>query len=133
MGGQPTKGKGVDGPHSPAWFCHKLSSLVVSATRTVLAPAVPTTPGPGDDSEVIMIPLLVFHGGDRGRSGTEDEASQTSDIHSALDSVVKVAEVSRALNSMSLPHQKVVVVGAVHALSEHPQVSICDFSGFPRR
>lgn len=107
----------------------KLSSLVVSATRTVLAPAVPASPGLGDDKTVVLVPLLVFRG-ESDTTGSPDVEGQSERSTIARDTadlkdVVDVDQVSKALDSMALPDQEIVVVGATHVLSEHPEVCSC--------
>lgn len=83
--------------------------------RTIVAPAIPAAPGPGDASEVIMVPLLVFH-------GAGDVGGIDLDEISAMEDLVNVTQVSRVLKAMALPGEEVVVVSATHSLSEHPQV-----------
>lgn len=110
-------------PDLATLFYLKLSSLVVSATRTILAPAVSASPGPGDDSPVIMVPVLVFRGQNNVDNVRAAHGGATaSGVVNNLESIVDIAKVSKAVSSMALPNQEIVVVGAVHALSEHPQV-----------
>lgn len=42
-----------------------------------------------------------------------------------LKHVVDIDRVSGALDSMALPNQEILVVGATHVLSEHPEVCAC--------
>lgn len=116
------RGGGGRNARDPATvFNLKLCSLVVSAIRTTLAPAVPSGPGPGDASEVVLVPLLVFReGGGSGAADAGDLEEQNAPL--VLNDVIDIAQVSTAVNAMALPQQEIVVVGAVHSLSEHPQV-----------
>lgn len=98
----------------------KLSSLVVSATRTVLAPAVPASPGSGHVEELIVIPILVFRGEDSSKKAGSADGEDGTVVH--LNDVVDIKKVLEAVKSMALPRQKVVVVGNIYAMSEHPQV-----------
>lgn len=121
-------GSGSRSARDPATvFNLKLCSLVVSAIRTTLAPAVPSDPGPGDASEVVLVPLLVFRGG--GGSGAAD-AGEFEELNTPLilNDVIDIAQVSTAVNAMALPQQEIVVVGAVHSFSEHPQVNLVPLS-----
>lgn len=93
----------------------------MSAIRTTLAPAVPAYPGPGDTSELVVVPLLVFRGDGDG-SGSETDDPATAEVSPTLREVVDVAQVSEAVSAMALPQQEVLVVGAVHLFRDHPQV-----------
>lgn len=108
-------GRGHGVPDPMTLLNLQLCSSVVSAMRTIVAPVVPAAPGSGDAGDVVMVPLLVFHGADHVDGIGLDEAS-------AMEDLVNVTQVSRVLNAMSLPGQEVVVVSATHSLSEHPQV-----------
>ena len=110
-------------PDPATVFNMKLSSLVVSAIRTILAPAIPAPPGPGDTSEVVMVPVLVFRG-DVDDNGPEAKDPAQSEHPFSLDDVVDIAQVSKAVNSMALPQQEILVVGTVHSFSQHPQVCL---------
>lgn len=120
MGSEHFAGRGGITPDPETVFNMKLSGLVVSAIRTTLAPAIPALPGPVDASEVVMVPVLVFRG---DVDGNDPEAKEQSKHPFSLDDVVDIAQVSKAVNSMALPQQEIVVVGTVHSFSQHPQVS----------
>lgn len=119
-----TSWRGASATNPANVFSLKLSSLVVSAVRTVFVPAVPTAPRPGTASEVIIVPLLVFRGNKAGDRGPASEDSVQLDGSFGLDDVVDVAQISKVVNAMAPPQQEVVVIGAAHSFSEHPQV--CD-------
>lgn len=106
---------GKDTPDPATVFSVKLSSLVISAVRTTLAPSVPGPPGPGDTSEIVMVPLIFFRG---SFGGNIPEVEDPLTLNGLLD----IPQVSKAVNAMALPEQEVVVVGATHYFSEHPQV-----------
>lgn len=122
MGSERIAGRGGITPDPATVFNIKLSSLVVSAIRTTLAPAIPAPPGPGDASEVVMVPVLVFRG-DVGGNALEAEDPAQSERPFSVDDVLDVAQVSMAVNSMALPGQEILVVGTVHSFSQHPQVN----------
>lgn len=113
-------------PNLATLFNLKFSSLVVSAMRTILAPAVSASSAPGSDVPVIMIPVLVFRGQNNADNvRADDKGSTASSFVNDLEGIVDITKVSEAMSSMALPTQEIVVVGAVHTLSEHPQVCAC--------
>lgn len=122
MDSERIAGRGGITPDPATVFNIKLSSLVVSAIRTTLAPALPAPPGPGDASEVVMVPVLVFRG-DAGGNAPEAEDPAQWERPFSVDDVLDVAQVSKAVNSMALPQQEILVVGTVHSFSQHPQVN----------
>lgn len=122
VGSEHFAGRGGITPDPATVFNMKLSSLVVSAIRTTLAPALPSPPGPVDASEVVMVPVLVFRGDVDGNDPEAKDPGQQPERPFSLDAVVDIAQVSKAVNSMALPQQELVVVGTVHSFSQHPQV-----------
>lgn len=112
-------------PNLATLFNLKFSSLVVSAMRTILAPAVSASSAPGSDVPVIMIPVLVFRGQNNADNvRADDKGSTASSFVNDLEGIVDITKVSEAMSSMALPTQEIVVVGAVHTLSEHPQMAV---------
>lgn len=82
---------------------------MISATRTILAPAVTVVPQAHDDSTRIIVPIIVFGGGNE-----ENERPEA---------LVDVERVKKAVENMAKPSREVLVFKAGHhALDEHPQV-----------
>lgn len=92
---------------------------MVSAIRTVLAPAVHDTAAYG--SKDFVIPVSVFRGDVSNDERNHEDSPEARDFV-AVESVVDMTQVSNAMSAMALPEQEAVIVGAVHYLSEHPEV-----------
>ena len=115
---------GDGGAHDPTTFSNMVSSSVVSVMRPILAPAVSAVSAPGDIHDTVIVPLLVFRGAGSVNELGAGDAGPMEEGPLALEDVVNVTHLSRVLNAMALPGQEVVIVGAAHSLSEHPQVKV---------
>ncbi|CAM9102491.1 unnamed protein product [Choristocarpus tenellus] len=109
-----------------AVFVAKLSSVLVSAVRTVLVPAVPavpSSPGKVNGHPIVMVPVLLFRrkGGDGGMGEAKEDENIDSNI---LAGVVNMTHVSASIKAVGLPGEDVLTIGGVHFLDEHPQVAV---------